>query len=128
TQIDDLTTHQSGFMIASAHNGYRTLNRNTCAGTDFSFHPEFSTAKFGNFVAWAALQANIGFSSEIGHWENGGNGDADDDDAPCFTAGPQDLLSGCLAFAEGGDVDFDGTSYIADWPDGSRNTPTSVAF
>ena len=80
TRIDDLSTHQSGFMIASAHNGYRTLNRDTCAGTDFSFHPEFSTAKFGNFVPWAALQANVGFAIETGHWENGVNGDNDPDD------------------------------------------------
>jgi hypothetical protein len=51
TGIEDLSTGQSGFMIASAHNGYQTTDPNTCAGTDFSFHPEYDTAKFGNFVS-----------------------------------------------------------------------------
>jgi hypothetical protein len=127
TRIDDLTTHKSGFMIASAHNGYQSLNPFTCDGTSFSFHPEFSTAKFGNFVPWAALQANVGFASEIGHFE-AGTGDGDDDDPPCFPAGPDDLVAGCLNFAEGGDIDFDGTSYVADWPDGTRHNATSLAF
>ncbi len=123
TRIDDLTTHQSGFMIASAHNGYRTLNPHTCVGTDFSFHPEFSTAKFGNFVPWAVLQANIGFSDEIGHWENL-PADGDDDDVNCFPSSPTALLGGCL----GDDLDFDGTSYQADYPDGTRHTPTPLNF
>jgi hypothetical protein len=122
-RIDDLTTHQSGFMIGSAHNGFRTLNPHTCVGTDFSFHPEFSSAKFGNFVAWAALQANIGFSDEIGHWENG-TGDGDADDAGCFPASPTALLAGCV----GEDDDFDGTSYQADYPDGTKNNATAWTF
>jgi hypothetical protein len=127
TRIDDLTTHQSGFMIASAHNGFRTLDPHSCLGTNFSFHPEFSTARFGNFVPWAALQANIGFSDEIGHWENF-PGDGDADDTQCFPAGPDNLVGGCLAFA--GDDDFDGTPYQADYPDGSKNgnVPTPVNF
>jgi hypothetical protein len=68
TMLEDLTTGKSGFMIASAHNGYQTTNPNTCAGTNFSFHPEFDTAKFGNFVSWAALQANVNFAMEPGHF------------------------------------------------------------
>lgn len=124
TRIDDLSTHKSGFMIASAANGYQSLNFHDCSGTNFSFHPEYSTAKFGNFVPWAALQANVGFSSEIGHFETGANGDNDADDPPCFASGPNDLVAGCL----GSDVDFDGTSYQADWPDGTRHTATSLAF
>ncbi len=122
-RIDDLTTGKSGFMVASAANGYQSLDVNTCAPTNFSFHPEFSTAKFGNFVPWAALQANVGFASEIGHFEPGLNGDGDADDAPCF---PGPTLPGCIDFATGGDTDFDGTSYLPDWPDGTSNTPTSV--
>ena len=124
TIIDDLSTGQSGFMIASAANQFQSLNINDCSGTNFSFHPEFSTAKFGNFVPWAALQANIGFSSEIGHFELGANGDGDNDDAPCFPTSPTSILAGCI----GSDLDFDGTSYQADWPDGSRHTPTSLQF
>jgi hypothetical protein len=121
TIIEDLTTGQSGFMIASAANGYQTTNPTTCAGTDFSFHPEFDTAKFGNFTSWAALQANINFDVEIGHFEFP-DGDADD---PFFVCFPLTLSSGsgCI----GADLDFDGNSYQADWPDGTRRNATSVA-
>ncbi len=122
-RIDDQTTGQSGFMVASAANGFQSLNVNTCAPTNFSFHPEYATAKFGNFVPWAALQANVGFASEIGHFTPGVNGDGDADDAPCFS-GP--TLPGCLNLAQGGDIDFDGSSYVADWPDGTKNNATSL--
>jgi hypothetical protein len=119
TRIDDLTTGKSGFMVASAANGFQSLNYKNCAGRNFSFHPEFATAKFGNFVPWAALQANVGFAVEIGHFQPGANGDGDSDDAPCF---PGPTLAGCI----GADLDFDGTSYKADWPDGTRNNATSL--
>jgi hypothetical protein len=125
TLIEDLSTGQSGFMIASAHNGYQTTDPNTCAGTNFSFHPEFDTAKFGNFVSWAALQANVNFAMEIGHFTPGVNGDNDADDGPCF---PGPTVAGCLDFAQGGDIDFDGSSYLFDWPDGTRNNATSIAI
>lgn len=118
TLIEDLSTGQSGFMIASAQNGYQTTDPNTCAGTNFSFHPEFDTAKFGNFVSWAALQANVNFAMEIGHFETA---DGDADDAGCF---PGPTVAGCL----GADFDFDGTSYLFDWPDGTRNHATSIAI
>lgn len=119
TGIHDQTTGKTGFMVASAKNGYQTLDLNTCAGTLFNFHPEYSTAKLGNDVPWAALQANVGFAVETGHFTLGANGDNDADDAPCFS-GP--TLPGCI----GSDTDFDGTSYIADWPDGTRNNATSL--
>lgn len=125
TRIDDLTTGQSGFMIASASNGYQSADPNTCAPTNFSFHPEYATAKFGNFVPWAALQANVNVAWEIGHFEPGKEGDHDDDDQPCFD-GP--TVPGCLNFAQGGDIDFDGTSYLADWPDGTENNAPSAAI
>jgi hypothetical protein len=118
-RIDDQTTGHSGFMVASAANGFQSLDVNTCAPTNFSFHPEYATAKFGNFVPWAALQANVGFASEIGHFQPGPNGDGDADDAPCF---PGPTLAGCI----GADIDFDGTSYLPDWPDGTNNNATSL--
>lgn len=124
TRIDDLSTGQSGFMVASAKNGYQTLDPNTCVGTTFNFHPEYATAKYGNFVSWAALQANVTFDVEIGHFTPGVNGDNDADDGPCF---PGPTLPGCINFAQGGDIDFDGTSYLLDWPDGTRNNATSLA-
>jgi hypothetical protein len=131
TGIDDMSTGKSGFMVASAANGFQSLNINDCSGTAFSFHPEFSTATFGNFVPWAALQANVGFAIEAGHWTTGINGDGDADDAPCFPTAPAgpftgSILAGCLNLAQGGDIDFDGGSYLVDWPDGTANNATSL--
>jgi hypothetical protein len=125
TRIDDLTTGQSGFMVASGKNRFQNTDPNSCAGTNYDFHPEYSTARFGNFVPWAALQANINFAAEIGHFTPGANGDGDSDDAPCF---PGPTVAGCLNFAKGGDIDFDGTSYLTDWPDGTRHNATSLAI
>jgi len=122
-QISDLSTGERGVMVASAANGFENTDPNTCAGFKHDFHPEFDTARFGNFVPWAVLQANINFSMEIGHFEPGAHGDKDSDDAPCFT-GPDDLIAGCL----GADLDFDGPSYLADWPDGTSSHATSVAI
>jgi len=118
TMIEDLSTGQSGFMIASARNGYRSANPNTCAGRNFSFHPEFATARFGNFVPWAALQANVNVAYEIGHFQPPDN---DSDDAGCF---PGPNIAGCL----GSDVDFDGMSYLRDWADGTSQHPEPVQF
>jgi hypothetical protein len=124
-RIDDLTTGQTGFMVASGKNGFQNTDPNTCAGTNYDFHPEYSTARFGNFVPWAALQANINVAVEIGHFTPGANGDGDSDDAPCF---PGPTVAGCLNLANGGDIDFDGSSYRADWPDGSHNNATSFVI
>jgi len=123
TRVNDLTTGKSGFMVASAKNGFQSLNLNTCAPTNFNFHPEYSTAKFGNFLNWGVGQNNIGFDTEIGHFTPGVNGDNDADDPPCFS-GP--TLPGCIDTANIGDLDFDGSSYLPDWPDGTANTPTSL--
>jgi hypothetical protein len=118
TRIEDLTSGTTGFMVASAANRFQSLDPNTCAPTNFSFHPEFDTAKFGNFVPWAALQANVNFAMEIGHFEFPDN---DSDDNFCF---PGPLLSGCID----SDLDFDGTSYQRDWPDGTVKNATSLAI
>ncbi len=121
TTIADLTTGQTGFIVASAANGFQSLDPATCAPTSFSFRPEYDTAKFGNFVPWAALQANINFAMEIGHFELGASGDSDADDAPCF---PGPTVAGCI----GADTDFDGTSYRLDWPDGTSRNASSIAI
>ena len=118
TFVDDLTTGKTGFMVASGANGFQNTDPNTCAGTNFDFHPEFDTAKFGNFVPWAALQANINFSMELGHFEIP---DGDSDDQDCFS-GPPLLVGGCI----GEDLDFDGNSYQFDWPGTTFNTATAV--
>jgi hypothetical protein len=67
-QIDDLTTHESGFMQASAANGYMATDIGNCKGIPFNYEPEYSTAAQGNIVPWAALQTDISTQFEIGHW------------------------------------------------------------
>ncbi len=124
-KIVDLTTGQSGFMFASGANGFENTDPNTCKGRKHDFHPEFDTAKFGNFVPWTVLQANVNFSMEIGHFEVGAKGDKDSDDPPCLND-PSDLIPGCLT--QNGDTDFDGVSYQPVWPDGTTSHATSVAI
>lgn len=45
TRVDDLSTYQSGFMVASAANGYMNSNFADCTGTPFDFHAEYITAQ-----------------------------------------------------------------------------------
>jgi hypothetical protein len=66
--INDLTTHQTGEMQASAANGYAQTDIATCKGRLFNFQPEYSTAKAGNTTPWAAIQADISTEFEIGHF------------------------------------------------------------
>jgi hypothetical protein len=68
TKLTDLTTGQSGFMIASAKNGFMSTNHVDCSGTPFNYQPEFNTARPQNAVSWAALQVNIATQFEIGHF------------------------------------------------------------
>ncbi len=62
-------------------------------------------------------------------------------DASCFPAGPRPVdyngkavkfswpIAGCEDnFFQNGDLDFDGSSYIADWPDGSPNHPSPFRY
>jgi hypothetical protein len=67
--MDDLTTHQSGVMQASAANGFMTTSSADCSGTPFNFQPEYNTAKAGNINPWGADQVNISTEFETGHWE-----------------------------------------------------------
>jgi hypothetical protein len=69
-QIDDLTLHKSGFMQASAHNGFANTSFSDCSGTPFNFQPEFSTAKAGNIIPWAAIATDVSTEFETGHWES----------------------------------------------------------
>jgi hypothetical protein len=67
--LKDLTTGQTGWMQASAANGFANTSPTNCAGTPFNFQPEYSTASAGNYVPWAADETNIGEAVETGHWE-----------------------------------------------------------
>jgi len=68
-RIKDTTTGQTGWMQASAHNGFQNTSIVDCSGTPFNFEPEYSTAKKGNISPWAALQTNISTEFETGHFE-----------------------------------------------------------
>ncbi|GAA1555152.1 hypothetical protein GCM10009804_10030 [Kribbella hippodromi] len=206
-RVDDLSTGQSGSMVASAANGFMNTNIADCSGTPFDFHAEFSSAKQQNQVPWAALEGGVLMQDELGHFEacssvssrlpvsqsypngqsfsdpnvyqvcNGGaegNGPGEGPCNPatgicqnattetgaacptndsasgvncefsganCMIAGPRITMVNGKAVVErwpiagcqenvfqNGDLDFDGSSYQADWPDGSRGHPTSFEY
>jgi hypothetical protein len=206
--VADLTTHQTGYMVASAKNGFMNTNYKTCAGTPFNFHPEYNTASPQNQVPWAALEGGVLMEQEMGHFEpcssikhslpytaSFADGQSFDDkttaqtcvggfegkgkvgegpcnpttgvcknattegggacpsdklssgdlceysDMTCVPAGPRPIvengtlvkwdwpIAGCQDnFFQNGDLDFDGSSYAKDWPDGQPNHPTSFAY
>ena len=209
TVVRDLTTHQTGFMTASAANGFMNTNIADCSGTPFTFHAEYSSAKVQNQVPWAALEGGVLMEQEIGHGEvcnsvtnkdpinlsypggqsysdpnvfdtcvGGSEGPNATGEGPCTSTGCQNATtqgpngpvacpttnpaSGALCeFADGqcfqqgtrtalvngvattevsraneclqerfqnGDLDFDGQSYLPDWPNGSPNRPTSFQY
>jgi hypothetical protein len=67
--MDDLTTHQTGYMQASAANGFMNTSSADCSGTPFNFQPEYNTAKAGNINPWGADQVDISTVFETGHWQ-----------------------------------------------------------
>jgi hypothetical protein len=67
--IQDLTTGKSGFMQASAANGFANTSIVDCSGTPFNFEPTYSTAGKGHITPWTALQTDISTQFEIGHFE-----------------------------------------------------------
>ena len=114
--IQDLTTGQTGYMIASVANGFQHLGLKTCKPTPYAFHPEFDSAKSTNKLPWSIGIRNVAYAAEIGHFEKR---DGDHDDKPCF---PGPVLAGC----EGSEIDYDGNSYLPDWPDGTSNAASSI--
>ncbi len=69
TIVSDLTTHRTGFMTASAANGFMNTNIADCSGNPNTFHAEYSTAQQQNQVPWAALEGGVLMQQEIGHGE-----------------------------------------------------------
>jgi hypothetical protein len=69
TRVNDLTTGQSGYAIASGANGFMNTNPLTCDGTPFNFQPEYSSAKPANFTPWGPGAYGINTEFEIGHFE-----------------------------------------------------------
>ena len=72
--INDQTTGQSGSMTASAANGFGQVQYDptgtSCVNIPYDFHPMYSTSSEQTRVIWAAHTYNVGFSDEIGHFEN----------------------------------------------------------
>jgi len=138
--VRDLTSGQSGFMVASAANGFAQIlfdpNGNNCDfathNLPYDFHPMYATSSEHTRVPWAAHSYNIAFSDEIGHFEycstvdqeggnctsSGSNDPPGIDDAFCFDpafAASFGLIpiGGCLD----ADIDFDGVPYRNNtWP------------
>jgi hypothetical protein len=208
TQVDDITTGQSGSMVASGANGFMNTDPVTCNGSAYDFHPEYNTASAQNQVPWAALDGGVLMQQEIGHFEpcaslsnadpvtihysngdafadpnisqtcNGGFEAAGTGEGPCvvagcsngaseggtacstgsgpsncessdgfcfpkgsrtvtitpFGGGPQmqtwtTAVAGCTQNRyQNGDLDYDGSDYVPDWPDGSASHPTSFRY
>src|SRR5271165_7408782 len=138
--VQDSTSGQSGFMVASAANGFAEIlfdpNGDNCDfathNLPYDFHAMYATSTEHTRVTWTAHSFNIAFSDEIGHFEScstvdqeGGNCTstaADDppgiDDAFCFDAAFAASfglipIGGCID----ADIDFDGVPYRKDtWP------------
>lgn len=128
--VNDRTTRQSGFMVGGTRSGFRHIlwdpKNFSCQGAPYNFHPMYDTAAAplpnGQPRAWGVWPAhtdNVAYDGEIGHFEPRDGGDIDDTEC---SSGP--LVPGCLSFSSSGDVDFDGYSYHADWPNGSGRFPT----
>lgn len=66
--VSDLSTGHSGFMQASASNGFMATLIGNCHGVPFNYEPEYNTAEPQNLVPWAALQGGILTEYEIGHF------------------------------------------------------------
>jgi hypothetical protein len=129
--VEDLTSGQTGSMVASGANGFtQTVESNhapdpsaKCPKSAFDYHPEYLTALTTNNGSW--INANINLSFEIGHGELCGNKscsilpDSDADDTGCGTTLGVGICTGT-------DSNHDGNSYQADWPDGSANHPSSL--
>jgi hypothetical protein len=71
--LDDLTTGQSGSMTASKANGFAQVgfdpNGTSCNAIPYNFHPMYKTSSTKTRVPWAAHAFNVGFDSEIGHFQ-----------------------------------------------------------
>jgi hypothetical protein len=131
-QIDDLTTGLSGFMVASAHNGFRHIvfdpARTACNGAPYDYHPMYATSRAPQgiepvtWAGWTAHTMNVSASLEIGHFESpDAASDPAGEETPCF---PGPTIPACI----GTDQDFDGFSYQTAFPDGSRQRPTPLLW
>ncbi len=136
--IEDLTTHESGSMTASAANTFGQVkfdpSGTTCENIPYDFHPMYSTSSEHTRVPWAAHSYNIAFSDEIGHFDYCSSVEAEGgpcihkeaDKQYCFDAAASSRIpiGGCLD----ADLDFDGPPYLLDWPGTSSNPAIDAAY
>jgi hypothetical protein len=151
--VRDLTTGQTGFMVASGANGFASVrwdpNGTNC---DFAthnlphdFHPAYATSSEHTRVPGAAHSYNIVFSDEIGHFEycssvaqefgactslTGKDKKPGLDDAQCVDPG---FLAAFGLIPIGGcidtDADFDGVSYRKNtWPGSFKDFVQDALF
>jgi hypothetical protein len=153
TDVNDLTSSATGFMVASGANGYvHNANQTDCTTTAFNFHAMYATAAPGQIVPWATLNPNVSADFEIGHWELCGDaacstlpdgGDLDEGSCSkstktaCSTDGDCPSGETCshpcatvqgVGGCYGSDTDQDGVCYNTNWPDGTGAHPTSFTF
>ncbi len=155
--VNDLTSGQTGRMVASAANHFGHIvyapTGSSCTEKDYTFHPMYSTSSPKTRVLWAAHSYNIAFSDEIGHFDfcthinadsptascNGQEGvpgdqeNADGDDNFCFPAA-ESLRYPATGCTDSNAPGFDGVSYHQSyWPNASSlsspsTTPTPIDF
>jgi hypothetical protein len=120
-EIQDVTTGESGSMVASAANGFAQIvyapTAATCAQSPYDFHPMYATSSESTRVVWAAHSYNVAFSDEIGHFVYCSDASCSIPPAgfdACFPASLSSLIQvgGCLDT----DVLFQGPEYQATWP------------
>ena len=148
TVVQDTTNGIIGKMTASAANGFGQVKfapkGTSCTSLPYDFHPMYSTSSPKTVVPWAAATYNIAIDTEIGHFDfcskvdpatatcvgqegaPGNQEKADADDNACFPASAATLIkiNGCLD----SNIGYDGTSYLRDWPDGTKQRPTPTIF
>ena len=155
--IQDVTTGQSGFMVASGANGFASVkwdpNGKDCNfathNLPHNFHPAYATSSEHTRVVDAAHTYNIAFSDEVGHFEycssvtkEGGvcTSDTGTDKKAGPPALPDDIVCFDPGFAAafgllhlggcfGSDTDFDGVPYRNDtWPGSFKNPVQDALF
>jgi hypothetical protein len=146
--VQDLTSGESGFMVASASNGFGQVlfqpASKTCNVAPYDFHPMYATSNEHTRVPWTPHSFNTAFSDEIGHFEfcndanvtppfactaagvqDGTSVDADDTFCfgpwdPFFPGPPFQQIGGCT----NAELDFDGSPYGLNWPGTFANPAT----
>ena len=67
TRVTDLTTGASGYMVASAANGFADTRISNCSGRKWTFHAEYDTARRQNLIPWISGDGGVVMTQEIGH-------------------------------------------------------------